>query len=237
MQSFKKTPLKPHLKKCWCIPPKENAAFVANMEDVLEVYKRPYNPSYPVVCMDEKPYQLLGEARASLPMKPGKVKREDSEYIRNGTCSIFIFTEPLAGWRYADVSERRTMIDWANHIKYLLTECYPNAEKVVLVMDNLNTHAISSLYQAFPAPLALELAKRLEIHYTPKHGSWLNIAEIELSALSIQCLNRKIDNIPDLSVEINAWQLDRNLNIKSVNWHFTTENARINLKSLYPVFN
>jgi hypothetical protein len=206
------------------------------MEDVLEVYQRPYDPAFPVVCMDEKPYQLLGDSRQPLPMKPGKVKREDNEYIRNGTCSIFIFTEPLAGWRYASVSERRTKIDWANHIQYLLTHCYPNAEKVVLVMDNLNTHNISSLYEAFPAPIALSLAKRLEIHYTPKHGSWLNIAEIELSALSIQCLNRRIDCIDVLSDELNAWQTNRNQDLKSVHWQFTTHDARTKLKALYPVF-
>ncbi len=207
------------------------------MEDVLEVYHRPYNPQFPVVCMDEKPYQLLGETREPLPMKPGKEKREDSEYIRNGTCSIFIFTEPLKGWRYADVSKRRTKIDWAHHVQYLLTECYPNAKKVVLVMDNLNTHGISSLYQAFPAPTAFALAQRLEIHYTPKHGSWLNIAEIELSALSLQCLDRRIDNLTSLSNEISAWQSDRNQCVKSVNWHFTTDDARIKLNGLYPVFN
>ncbi len=206
------------------------------MEDVLEVYQRPYNSQLPVICMDEKPYQLLRDARKSLPMKPGKEKREDSEYIRNGTCSIFIFTEPLKGWRYAVVSERRTKIDWALQVKYLLTECYPDAEKIVLVMDNLNTHVISSLYQAFPAPVALTLAKRLEIHYTPKHGSWLNIAEIELSALSLQCLSRRIDTLTALSNEISAWQTDRNLSIKSVNWQFTTENARVKLHGLYPVF-
>jgi hypothetical protein len=205
------------------------------MEDVLEVYQRPYDPAFPVVCMDEKPYQLLGESRPSIPMKIGSVKREDGEYIRNGTCSIFIFTEPLAGWRYAEVSERRTRIDWARNIAALLENDYPNAEKVILVMDNLNTHAISSLYAAFPASKALRLAKRLEIHYTPKHGSWLNIAEIELSALTKQCLNRRVDSIGKLSDEINAWQSDRNNLGKSVKWQFTTADARIKLLHLYPI--
>jgi hypothetical protein len=205
------------------------------MEDVLEVYQKPYDPAFPVVCMDEKPYQLLGESRPSIPMSPGSAKREDSEYIRNGTCSIFIFTEPLAGWRYAEVSEHRTRLDWARNIEALLENDYPNAEKVILVMDNLNTHAISSLYAAFPAPKALRLAKRLEIHYTPKHGSWLNIAEIELSVLSKQCLNRRVDNIEKLSDEINAWQSDRNNLNKSVKWQFTTADARIKLLRLYPV--
>ena len=224
------------MKDCWCIPPEKNAAFVANMEDVLEVYHRPYNPEIPVVCMDEKPYQLLGETREPLPMKPGVPAREDSEYVRNGTCSIFIFTEPLAGVRYTDVSQRRTRIDWARNIETLLDEYYPAAGKVVLVMDNLNTHTITSLYEAFPAGKALRLAQRLEIHYTPKHGSWLNIAEIELSAISIQCLRRRIDNIETLTNEINAWRNDRNNVCKSVKWQFSTADARIKLHHLYPTF-
>jgi len=206
------------------------------MEDVLEVYHRPYDPRKPVVCMDEKPYQLLGDARPPLPMKPGSLKKEDSEYIRNGTCSIFIFTEPLSGWRHAEASERRTKKDWAYYIRNLLEKHYPTAEKVILVMDNLNTHVISSLYEAFPAPLALALAKRLEIHYTPKHGSWLNIAEIELSVMSSQCLNRRINDMNILSKEISTWQSERNQMTKAVNWQFTTEDARIKLKSLYPSF-
>lgn len=223
------------MKDCWCIPPKQNAAFVANMEDVLEVYHRPYNARKPVVCMDEKPYQLLGESREPLPAKPGVVAREDSEYIRNGTCSIFIFTEPLAGIRHAEVSRQRTRIDWARNVETLLEEYYRDAEKVVLVMDNLNTHAISSLYEAFPAEKALKMAQRLEIHYTPKHGSWLNIAEIELSAMEIQCLSRRIDSMEKLASEIKAWQTNRNNAKKSVNWQFTTKDARIKLHSLYPI--
>lgn len=222
------------MKKCWCIPPKQDAAFVASMEDVLEVYHRPYDPMAPVICMDEKPYQLLGEARPAISMKPGSPKCEDSEYIRNGTCSIFVFTEPLSGLRYTDVSERRTRLDWARNIEILLDIHYPEAKKVVLVMDNLNTHAIASLYTAFPAPKALRLAQRLEIHYTPKHGSWLNIAEVELSAMSQQCLNRRIDNMPTLTKEINAWQADRNNAGKSVKWQFTTADARVKLHHLYP---
>ena len=204
------------------------------MEDVLEVYHRPYDPSYPVVCMDEKPYQLLGHAREPLPMKPGLPYREDSEYVRHGTCSIFILTETLAGWRHTVVSERRTKKDWALRIRELLELYYPNAAKVVLVMDNLNTHSLSALYETFPPDIALSLAKRLEIHYTPKHGSWLNIAEIELSALTLQCLNRRIDNIPALSSQILAWESERNAHHHSVNWHFTTSDARIKLNSLYP---
>ena len=222
------------MKKQWCIPPKENAAFVAQMEDVLEVYHRPYDPKRPVICMDEKSYQLLGHSREPLPMKEGEVRREDSEYIRNGTCSLFVFFEPLSGFRYVNVSSRRTKKDWAREIKHLLTETYPCVDKVVLVMDNLNTHAISSLYETFPAREAFDLAQRLEIHYTPKHGSWLNIAEIELSALSMQCLNRKIADIDALQAEVDAWQCDRNSENNKVNWQFSTDDARIKLKRLYP---
>ncbi len=185
--------------------------------------------------MDEKPYQLLGESRPSIPAKPGSVKLEDGEYIRNGTCSIFIFAEPLSGWRYAEVSERRTRLDWARNIETLLEEYYPDAEKVVLVMDNLNTHGITSLYAAFPASKALRLAKRLEIHYTPRHGSWLNIAEIELSALSKQCLNRRVHSTKNLAAEITAWQTDRNNLNKPVKWQFATDDARVKLRHLYPV--
>jgi hypothetical protein len=186
--------------------------------------------------MDEKPYQLLGETRQPMPMKVGRPKREDYEYKRCGTCSIFIFVNALEGFRYVNVSERRTKKDWAKQIHYLLTVVYPNAKKVVLVMDNLNTHCISSLYETFPAPIAFELAQRLEIHYTPKHGSWLNIAEIELSVLSAQCLNRRIDNLVTLTEEVTAWQAERNQLASTVNWQFSCENARVKLKHLYPVF-
>ena len=205
------------------------------MEDVLEVYHRPYDPRFPVVCMDEKPYQLLGEVRPPLPMKPGQVRKEDNEYVRKGTCNIFISTEPLRGKRYLEVSERRTKKDLARHIKTLLNEQYPSAEKVVLVVDNLNTHTIASLYEAFPAHEALALAKRLEIHYTPKHGSWLNMAEIELSAMTTQCLKRRIETMALLELEINSWHTDRNQKEKSVDWQFSTAHARVKLKKLYPV--
>lgn len=206
------------------------------MEDVLEVYRRHYDEKYPVVCMDEKPLQLLADARCRIRIEPGKPERIDNEYIRKGTCSIFLFTEPLSGWRYAHASERRTKIDWAYHIQWLLEEQYPDAEKVVLVMDNLNTHNISSLYEAFSPDKALSMAKRLEIHYTPKHGSWLNIAEIELSALARQCLgSRRIDNLMVLNHELAAWYVDRNQKQKGVDWQFSTEDARIKLKRLYPI--
>ena len=206
------------------------------MEDVLEVYSRPYDPTRPVVCMDEKPFQLLGEAREPVPMKPGKVEKVDNEYIREGTCSIFIFTEPLAGWRYAEAFEHRTKKDWARRVKWVLDNQYPNAEKVVLLMDNLNTHVISSLYETFPPEEAFRLAQRLEIHYTPKHGSGLNIAEIELSALAAQCLgNRRISSIEVLNKELFAWESRRNADQNGVDWHFTTADARFKLKRLYPV--
>ena len=206
------------------------------MEDVLDVYQRPYDPDMPVVCMDEKPYQLLDEIRQPIPMKPGDIKKIDSEYKRCGVCSIFIFTEPLKGWRYVCVSERRTKKDWAEQIRILLDEHYPTAPKICLIMDNLNTHNISSLYEAFPPEKARELAKRLEIHYTPKHGSWLNVAEVELSVLERQCLGRRIPDIDTLASEISAWNSDRNSSSKTVIWQFSADDARIKLKHLYPVF-
>lgn len=223
------------MKRMWCIPPNQNSAFVACMEDILDVYKRPYDENLPVICMDEKPYQLLDEVRMPISMKSVKPMREDNEYKRNGTCSIFIFTEPLGGWRHVHARERRTKLDWAYEIKDLLTVRYPNAPKICLVMDNLNTHTTSSLYEAFQSQEARELAKRLEIHYTPKHGSWLNIAEIELNFLSLQCLDRRIDIIDLLNRNISAWEQNRNSAQKGVDWQFTTEDARIKLKRLHPI--
>ena len=206
------------------------------MEDILHIYELPYNENVPVICMDEKPYQLLGETREPLPLRSGDSRKTDSEYIRCGTCSIFIFIEPLADYRHVAVCEHRTRKEWAEQIRYLLTEVYPEKEKIILVMDNLNTHTKSSLYQTFPPEEAYELAKRLEIHYTPKHGSWLNIAEIELNAMTRQCLDRRIDDIHKLEEELSAWESRRNMSQRSVNWHFTTEDARIKLRSLYPKF-
>jgi len=204
------------------------------MEDVLEVYARPYDPEKPVVCMDEKPYQKLDDVRNPLPMRPGSIEKVDSEYKREGTCSIFIFTEPLGGWRHAEALPRRTKVDWANKVKWLLDEQYPEVEKVVLVMDNLNTHNTSSLYEAFTPEEALRLAQRLEIHYTPKHGSWLNIAECELSALAAQCLgSRRIADIDSLNLELQAWHTRRNRSQKGVDWQFKTADARVKLKRLY----
>ncbi len=208
------------------------------MEDVLSVYARPLDPMRPVVCMDEKPYQMLGDVRAFLPAKPGFTEKFDSEYVRFGTCSIFIFCEPLVGWRHTIALPRRTREDFATRIKWLLDTQYPNADKVTLVMDNLNTHSIASLYQAFPPQEAFRLAQRLELHFTPKHGSWLNIAEIELSALATQCLEkRRIDDIQTLNSELRHWHTLRNASAKGVDWQFTADDARIKLKRLYPIRN
>lgn len=204
------------------------------MEDVLEVYARPCDPTRPVVCMDEKPYQLLAHAREPIPAAPGHDRKEDSEYIRHGTCSIFVWVEPLAGHRRVAARNRRTRIDWAQEIEHLLTVDYPHAETVVLVMDNLNTHTLGSLYEAFDPAQARSLAERLEIHHTPRHGSWLNIAEIELSALTRQCLNRRIDDLAALNQELAAWQQATNADQRQVNWHFTTSDARTRLRHLYP---
>ena len=208
------------------------------MEDVLEVYSRPYDEAYPVVCMDEKPVQFFADFRKGFRSKKNGIQYEDYQYIRNGTACIFLFTEPLAGWRYADAQEHRTRQDWAKQIEWLLTEQYPKAKKIVLVMDNLNTHNTASLYTAFPPKYARSLAERLEIHYTPKHGSWLNIAEIELSALGRQCIaNNRIPDLPTLKKHLFPWASSRNSLQKGVDWHFSTEDARVKLKHLYPVIN
>ena len=218
----------------WCIAKGEDAAFVAAMEDVLDLYCQPYDEAYPVICMDEKPYQLLDEVRKSIPMSPGKPRKIDAEYVRNGTCSIFVYSEPLRGWEYAHARKRRTKVDWAMEIRWLLEEKYPRAKKIRLVSDNLNTHVVSALYEAFPAPEARNLAKRLEMHHTPKHGSWLNIAEIVISTLARQCLCRRIPNLDRLAKELMAWNQDCNSVQKPVNWQFTTDDARVKLKHLYP---
>jgi len=204
------------------------------MEDVLSVYARIHDPRRPVVCMDEKPYQLLAHARDPIPAAAGRDLRVDSEYVRHGTCSIFVWVEPLAGWRRVHALPQRTRLDWASQVKELLTVDYPDAETVVLVMDNLNTHDIASLYEAFEPAEAYALAQRLEIHHTPKHGSWLNIAEIELSALTRQCLDRRISDLDLLNTELAAWQAATNTDQRQVDWQFTTNDARIKLRHLYP---
>lgn len=206
------------------------------MEDGLAVYQRPYDPRRPVVCMDETSKQLIGEVRYPLPGKPAQPKRYDTEYKRNGVANIFMAFEPLAGKRWIRVTDHRTAVDWAHYIQYLVNEHYSQAEVIVLVMDNLNTHKKASLYQAFEPQKAKRLADKLEIHYTPKHGSWLNMAEIELSHLSRQCLDRRLDNKSFLEQEVAAWQATRNACHTKTNWQFTVKDARIKLKRLYPSF-
>jgi DDE superfamily endonuclease len=226
--------LQPHLSKYWKIPPDGDAAFVAAMEDVLAVYQLPHDPRFPVVCMDESNKQLVGEVRAPIATAPGHGRILDHEYVRHGIATLFVEVEPLAGRRHVEVTERRTRQDWARFIKTMLVERYPQAIKVRLVMDNLNTHDLASLYETFPPAEARRLAERIEIHYTPKHGSWLNIAEIELSALNGQCLRRRIPSATEMRRHIAAWQPDRNTRGAPVNWRFTTEDARIKLTRLYP---
>ena len=216
------------------IPPEQDANFVAKMEDVLSVYKRPYDPERPVVCMDEMPRQLIKEVRKPLPMESGKPKRHDYHYERNGVVNLFMFFEPLAGWRTVMIRERRTKVDWAHCMKRLLEQHYPDVDRVVLVMDNLNTHGLSSFYEAFPPEEAHPLAQQLEIHYTPEQGSWLNMAEIENSAMARQCLSRRIPEKKAMKEEALAWSKRRNENGTVANWHFRTEDARIKLRRLYP---
>lgn len=216
------------------IPPDEDARFVWKMEDVLSVYKRPYDEKRPVVCMDEAPRQLIEEVRRPLPPTRRKEARYDYHYKRKGVVNLFMFFEPLGGWREVIVRSQRKKEDWAACMKTLLDRHYPEAEKVVLVMDNLNTHNPSSFYEAFDPEEAKRLTDRLEIHYTPEHGSWLNMAEIELSVLARQCLSRRIGSRRALEREIAAWKEPRNADEASVEWRFTTEDARIKLKRLYP---
>jgi transposase len=204
------------------------------MEDVLEVYTRPYDPLRPQICMDETSKQLLRDTKEPLPMEPGRPERQDYEYERGGVANVFMFMEPLTGKRWVNITEQRTKVDWAHQIEELVEERYPHAERIVLVMDNLNTHSPASLYEAFGPEKARRLAEKLEIHYTPKHGSWLNMAEIELSVLSRQCLQRRVPNFETLEAESAAWQERRDAAGVKIDWRFRTEDARIKLKRLYP---
>lgn len=206
------------------------------MEDILDVYTRKYNEKRPLVCMDEFPRQLIGEVRKPIPGKPGMIDRYDTEYKRNGTCEVFMFIAPLKGWRRAEVTEQRTKIDWAYQIKKLVTVDFPDAEKIILVMDNLNTHTIGSLYKAFPAEEARQIRDKLEIHYTPKHGSWLNMAEIEINVLVNHGLSKRVPTIEQMKKEVKAWNKARNKTTTKINWRFSTNDARIKLKRLYPLF-
>ena len=216
------------------IPPKANSAFVAAMEDVLAVYLRPHDPDRPLVCLDESSKQLIAETRVPVPMKPGRPARYDYEYERNGTANLFMLFAPLEGWRRVKVTDRHTAVDYAHVLKELADHCFASAAMIVLVQDNLNIHCKASLYEAFPAAEARRLAERFEWHYTPKHGSWLDLAESELGVLTSQCLSRRIADKQTLIEEIAAWEHDRNAKHTKANWHFTTADARIKLKRLYP---
>ena len=204
------------------------------MEDVVDVYCRPYDPAHPVVCLDESPKTLHAEVVAPLPMEPGVPERSDDHYERQGKANVFIACEPLRGWRHLKVTERRTKLDWAEFVRELVEDHYPDATRIVLVMDNLNTHRPASLYEAFPPEQAKRIWDRLEIHYTPKHGSWLNIAECEFSVLTRQCTNRRIPSQEALERAVSAWENERNGHLAKVDWRFTTKDARIKLKHLYP---
>ncbi len=220
--------------KGWVIPPEKNSEFVANMERVLDVYKRPYDKDYPVVCMDESPKQLIGETKQSIPMKPGQDTRVDYEYVRNGVVNIFMANEPLKGKRFVEVTEFKTKKEWAIFIKGIADEQFPKAKKITLVMDNLNTHAASAFYETFEPQEAKRIWDRFEFVFTPKHGSWLNMAEIELHVLNGQCLNRHISTMKEIKEEVIAWQTQRNNKNSKINWQFTNKDARIKLKKLYP---
>nr|WP_130471739.1 IS630 family transposase [Candidatus Magnetaquicoccus inordinatus] len=230
---IKKNEIKPWLKEQWVIPPKADAEFVCAMEDVISVYMRPYDPQRPVVCFDEILKQLVKETRQPTPARPGQSERFDYEYERNGTANMFMIFEPLSGRRHVKSTDRRTAIDFAQVIRDVADNHYPDADKIVLVMDNLNTHKPASLYQAFAPEEARRILDRFEIHYTPKHGSWLNMAEIELSVLSSQCLDRRIPDKETLDREVSSWEKERNQKNSKVDWQFTAQNARIKLKRLY----
>lgn len=220
----------------WCIPPKQSAEFVCCMEDVLEVYQRPHDPRRPVVCMDESLKQLIGEVREPLPASPGRVERYDSVYVRNGVASLFLAFEPLAGWREVKVTETRKRTDWAHFIRDLVDGRYKDAERVVLVMDQLNTHSVASLYEAFPPEEARRIADRLEVHHTPKHGSWLNMAEIELSALT-RDLPERVGDRAAMVRHVGSWKGRRNGAGVKADWQFRTADARTKLRKLYPTIN
>lgn len=216
------------------IPPRESAAFVWRMEEVLDLYEAPYDPDMPVVCFDERPCQLTGDVKEPLPPKPGQPARIDSNYHRGGTCHVLMAFEPLSGWREARVTERRRKQEFAHSMQRLAEELYPRAEKIRVVLDNLSTHTAAAFYESFGAERARRLARKIEFIYTPVHGSWLNMVEIELSVLVRQCLKQRLPDIESLGAEVAAWEEQRNRAGASVDWRFTTEDARIKLKSLYP---
>jgi len=218
------------------IPPLQNGDFVANMEKVLEVYKRPYDEKHPVVCMDESPKQLIGEIQTPVAAKPGSEEKYDYEYVRNGVCNIFMSNEPLAGKRFVKVTERKQKPDWALFVEEIAAQ-YPTAEKITMVVDNYETHKPGALYEAFPADKAKTIWDRFEFIYTPKHGSWLNMAEIELNVLMGQCLAGRIPDLEKIKAYVKAWQESRNNKNAKIKWQFKTEDARVKLRKLYPTFN
>lgn len=218
----------------WCIPPEADAEFVCAMENVLEVYKRPYDPRRPVICLDEKSKQLVAEVTRPITAKSGKIKRCDYEYVRNGTANLFMMVEPLRGWRHVNVTTRRTKTDFARQVKELVDVHYRRARKMTLVMDNLNTHRMSSLYEAFEPAEARRLIGKIEVVHTPKHGSWLDMAECELSVLEKQALGERVGDEAELYRRVNCWEEDRNNRTKRIEWQFTTSDARIKLRRLYP---
>lgn len=234
MDHVKKNELKPWLKQQFCIPPEANGEFVYHMEDVLEVYHRPYDPRFPKICMDEGSKQLLAHTRKPIEMKAGQAERTDYEYERKGVCNLFVAIEPETGASHVQVSKRRTKKDWALFLREVIDVQYHEAEKIVLVLDNLNTHTPASFYEAFEPAEARRLTEKLEIHYTPKHGSWLNIAEIELSILARQCLSDRFPSMEALQNQVETWQRERDQAHVTINWRFTTEDARVKLKRLYP---
>ncbi len=218
----------------WCLAPTADPAFVWQMEDVLDVYERPYDPARPVVCLDETSRQLLAAARPPLPLAPGRPARRDPESVRGGVANVFLATEPLRGWRDASATEQRTRLDFAARVKRLVDVDYPEAETIVLVLDQLNTHSPASLYAAFPPAEAKRLVDKLKIHHTPKHGSWLNVAELELAVCQRQCLRRRFGDRVALGAEVAAWAARRNAAGAAVDWQFTTADARTKLRRLYP---
>ena len=219
----------------WCIPPEQDGQFVARMEQILEVYRRPRDPRRPVVCMDEQPVQLISESRSAVPMGKGQPKRIDYEYVREGTCTVWMFVEPLGCWRDVRVTERKTMVDWAEQVRQIVDHPrYAKAERITLACDNLNTHDLGSLYEAYEPAEAMRLASKLELVFTPKHGSWLNMAEPELSVLTRQSLGDRIESAAEVASRATAWAAERNAKQVGIDWQFTTEDARIKLRKLYP---
>ena len=234
-QDTQKNRLKPWQSKRFCIPERDHARFVADMEYLLDVYQEHFDETHPLICMDEASKQVTADVEPALPMSPGHPRREDHHYERKDVRAIFMFFDPLRGWRRVSSRQRRARQDWAEEVRTLIEIDYPQAERITLVCDNLNTHAISSLYATFPAPLAHHLMTKLRIIHTPRNGSWLNMAEIELSVLSRQCLNRRFESAESMDHEMQAWNRSRNNSHCGANWRFTTADARIKLKALYPI--